>query len=466
MHERDLRRQALESGKTVSRKAKARHLSARSSQAGSANNSPAHSPSHSPAGSRAASRNPSRQVSEDEEDDSDELASSVASLDIASFSQFDHAPPEVWKHELREISEQIIERSRNKRNTSEGREELLAIYANILRAQYAAEEVEPQLGELVPALLKSIKSGGSEKEAVFALKALAMTILTTGEELFEEVHQPLRVRIQDSSSGAAQEAAIHALSIATFFGGADIQDTEDVMQYFLDIVQSDGEHIGALDNGGVVAAALQGWGFLATQFHEMEGRSQEPMESFEAQLDSSVLPVLQAAGENIALLYEQSFTRIGEDDDRGSDDGTDEDEFEFGDFQRSHWTKRYDVYHDDEYALKSKLSELSRSSARHLGKDKRKDLHKTFSDVFHTVEHPWRGPKFSTALNEDMTSYMGHRHVVRFGRDGQLVINRWWKFHRYEAIKRIVGGGFVTHYHANEVVSGALPTRLVAPTQF
>src|ERR1700761_753627 len=94
---------------------------------------------------------------------------SVASLDIASFSQFDHALPEVWKHELREISEQIIERSRNKRNTSEGREELLAIYANILRAQYAAEEVEPQLGELIPALLKSFKSGGSEKEAVFAL---------------------------------------------------------------------------------------------------------------------------------------------------------------------------------------------------------------------------------------------------------------------------------------------------------
>lgn len=84
MHDRDLRRQALESGKTVSRKQKAKHLSARSSQAGSASNSPFASPAGSPGGSRAASRNPSRQVSEDEDDDSDELASRCVSLDLHS----------------------------------------------------------------------------------------------------------------------------------------------------------------------------------------------------------------------------------------------------------------------------------------------------------------------------------------------------------------------------------------------
>jgi hypothetical protein len=75
MHERDLRRQALESGKTVSRKQKAKHLSARSSQAGSTGNSPAVSPSQSPAHSRSGSRAPSRHGSEDEDEESDELAS-------------------------------------------------------------------------------------------------------------------------------------------------------------------------------------------------------------------------------------------------------------------------------------------------------------------------------------------------------------------------------------------------------
>jgi hypothetical protein len=55
----DLRRQALESGKTVSRKARSRNVSTASSKANSRLNSPAQS--------RAASRNPSRQGSDDEE---------------------------------------------------------------------------------------------------------------------------------------------------------------------------------------------------------------------------------------------------------------------------------------------------------------------------------------------------------------------------------------------------------------
>ncbi|KAE9970223.1 hypothetical protein BLS_001063 [Venturia inaequalis] len=480
MHERDLRRQALESGKTVSRKQKAKHLSARSS----ATNSPFASPGVSPAGSRAASRNPSRQVSEDEDDDSDELASrfvfpvrnsnisdlagSVASLDLStgSFAQFDNASEEVWQHELREISGQIVERSRNKRNTGEAREEIMAIYTNILRAQYAAEEVVTDLPELVPALLKSIKAGSGEREAVFALRALAMTILTTGEEIFEEVHDALRNRIQDDSSAAAQEAAIHALGIAAYLGGAGIEGTEDTMDYFLDIIETDGEHIGATDNGPVVAAALQEWGFLATRFNDFEGKTERPLECFENQLESTDLHVLQAAGENIALLYEQSYKRFTEDDESKDNSGGAEDEFEVGDFKRVHWRKAYDVYPGNEFGLKSSLADLARSSARHLGKEKRKDLHKTFSDVLHTVEHPWRGPRFSTALDENMIAYMGHRLSVRFGRDGVMTVNRWWKLHRYEAIKRVVGPGFLTHYTLNQVVREALPLGLSSGADF
>ncbi|KAF2427212.1 hypothetical protein EJ08DRAFT_593172 [Tothia fuscella] len=462
MHERDLRRQALESGKTVSRKQKAKHLSARSSQAGSTGNSPAVSPSHSPAGSRSGSRAPSRAVSEDEEE-SDELA--VASLDLTAFAQFDEALPEVWKRELHEVMDQVVERTRNKRNTAEAREETLAIYSNILRAQYASDEITLRLDELIPSFVKCFKSGSTERESIYALKALAITFLTTGEPLFDEVNQPLRARIQDGSSNAVQEAAIHTLGTAAFFGGAGQEDVEDVMDFFLDIAESDGEVIEAHDCGEVVAAALQEWGLLATQFQELEDRTERPLECFENQLDSSDLGVLQAAGENIALLYEQSFSRVEEDENGSGDDGTD-DEFEFGNFKRKYWAKRYDVFPGNEFALKTKLADLSKSSARYLGKGKRKDLHKTFTDVLQTVEHPYRGPRFSTALNEEMTSYMGHRHVIRFGKDGTLTINRWWKLHRFEAMKRIIGGGFVTHYHANEVVYGSLPSSLEAPVDF
>ncbi|KAF2399569.1 hypothetical protein EJ06DRAFT_522448 [Trichodelitschia bisporula] len=449
MHERDLRRQALESGKTVSRKAKARHLSARSSQAGSAPgsavNSPAASPRPSPAVSRAASRNPSRHGSDDEDDLSDDMQSSVASLDLNRFADFDNAPPEVWQHEVSECIEQIIERSRNKRNTTEAREETLAIYTNIVASQYAGEGVELRVDELVPALVKCFKSGST----------LAATILSTEEEVYQE----------DTSSGNAQAMAIHALGAATFFAGADIQETEDVMDFFLQIILSDGEFVNAPDSGSVVTAALQEWGFLATRFEDLEGKSQEPMECFESQLDSNILSVQVAAGENIALLYEQSFTQLEEDEEPENNTSA-ENGYESGAFRRGNWAQRYNVYRDGEFSLKSKLLELSRSSARYLSKDKRKDLHKAFSDVSHSVDHPWRGPRFSTALNEDLTSYLGHRLNIKFGKDGSFVIDRWWKFHRYEAIKRILGGGFMVHYGLNERVFNALPSSLEAPAEF
>jgi len=186
MHEKDLRRLALESGKTTSRKARARLASGQSSAAGSGptsrNNSPrisprlspAHSPGVSPSGSRSGSRAASRQGSEDEaEFDSDELASSIASIDLSRFHQYDTAAPEVWELELDGCSEQIIERSRNMRNTSAGREEMLAIYVSILQAQYAVEEVSPKVNELVPAFLKLIKSGSTEAEVLLALKGMS-----------------------------------------------------------------------------------------------------------------------------------------------------------------------------------------------------------------------------------------------------------------------------------------------------
>jgi hypothetical protein len=470
MHEKDLRRVALESGKTLSRKAKAKHLSARSSQAGSAVNSPSVSPNHSPGGSRVASRNVSRQGSEDGSDDDDELNSSVASLDLSGFSSWERATPEVWQHELREVSEQIIERSRTKKDTTEAREQMLVVYTNILRAQYSAEELDAQLADLIPALLKCFRSGSAEAESIYALKALSMTVVTTGEELFEETNRAIRSKIQDSSSHKAQAAAIHTLGACAFFGGADMQDTEDIMDFLLDIIETDGDSIEASHNAPIVTAALQEWGLLATMFEDLEGKTERPLEAFENQLDSNDFAVQQAAAENIALIYEQSCTQL-EDDEEGKGVYA-RDEHEHGSFQGQRWKQRYSPFQHDnsaEYSLKAKLSDLSRSTARHIAKDKRKDLHQVAKDVLHTIEHPYRGPRFSTAIDQDSDQYMGHRLTVRFSGkgSGELVIDRWWKYHRFEGVKRIVAGGFVEHYSRNEVVNGSVPRNtLVAPTDF
>ena len=59
----------------------------------------------------------------------DDLNSSVASLDVNAFSTYERAAPDVWQNELREVSDQIVERSRTKRNTAEAREEVVVVLA-------------------------------------------------------------------------------------------------------------------------------------------------------------------------------------------------------------------------------------------------------------------------------------------------------------------------------------------------
>lgn len=149
----DLRRQALESGKTVSKKAKSRVGSSRTSSA---------------ANSRTASRNQSRHGSDDEDGDlSDETNWSVNSIDEMLSTDPSEDVAEGWKQDLGDRMEEIIDR---KRSSVQGRETALTIYTHILMSRYAYQEIQHKTSELFPALLKSVKGEGSEKEACLALR--------------------------------------------------------------------------------------------------------------------------------------------------------------------------------------------------------------------------------------------------------------------------------------------------------
>lgn len=65
--------------------------------------------------------------------------------------------------------EQIADR---KRSSTEGRTESLNVYAHILMARYAKEEIENRMSELLPSILRSIKQETSENETVTALKGM------------------------------------------------------------------------------------------------------------------------------------------------------------------------------------------------------------------------------------------------------------------------------------------------------
>jgi hypothetical protein len=158
----DLRRQAiLESGKTVSRKARSRVPSTASSKANSKLNTPSQS--------RAASRNPSRERSDDEDNLSDGTAWSTNSVEDILNSDDADIPADAWKMELDTRIEQIVDR---KRSSTEGRAESLNAYAHILMARFAKDDIENRVDELVSAMLKSIKARTTERETVTALKGM------------------------------------------------------------------------------------------------------------------------------------------------------------------------------------------------------------------------------------------------------------------------------------------------------
>ena len=179
----DLRRQALESGKTVSRKARSKQSSTVGSKVNSAANS------------RAASRTVSRAGSDDEEGGnlSDEtsfrfasslsvcretqevdLWHSVNSIDeVIATSDDSDAAAEAWKSDLADRIEEIIDR---KRSSVQGRETALGAYVRILTSRYAEEEIKGKEDDLVASFLRSIKAETSEKESILAMKGEKSTL--------------------------------------------------------------------------------------------------------------------------------------------------------------------------------------------------------------------------------------------------------------------------------------------------
>ena len=438
----DLRKKALlESGKTLSRKAR--------SKVGSPSTSRANSTATSPRSSRVASRN----VSDDESEMSDTTQWSVHSIDeLLSPGDMDlDVAPEVWMAELEERIGLICDR---KRSSAQGREETLVGFNSLLTRHYAADQIKARIDELLPALMKSVKSGQTERETVLAMKALSLILITQpSETIYDALHGPIKSAIHDAQHAIAKISAIHALGIATFYGGASPEETLEIMEILLDIAASDGETVEEADNPEVVIAALEEWGFLATQVEDMEETTEEAMDTFVDQLDSSDVGVQIAAGDNIALLFEKSYTEADSDDEpSGSDNEAN------GDDGGPRMIKRYTVYRQT-HQLSQKLESLAKSSSRRISKKDRKSLHLTFNDILNTIEKPTRGPRYSTALDEDGRE-LGSRLKIGMPGGGRMLIDKWWKLHRLNALRRLLHGGFLVHYEYNQTVFDSLPVIL------
>ena len=351
-----------------------------------------------------------------------------------------------WRTELNDRIDEIINR---KRSSVQGREKCYATYIHILAAQYAEDEISSRAAELVTAFLKSIKAESSDKETVLALKATGMSLITSpSDQLYDIVASPLKRTISDSTSIPSKTAAIHTLGVCTFYGGASENEILENMAFLLEIIASDGDFISAQDEPAPVTAALEEWGFLATLAVDLSSDLEEALATFTDQLSSSSPEVQVAAGENIALLYERFFLALGEDESPDSDSSD-------GEPDTSRLSGAHPAFRNTDELI-STLGELASLSTHRLSKRDKKSIRSHFSDILNSVKSPTCGPRYRNAENLSGGT-LGSKLVVKIGQDGVMRIDKWWKLHRLQGLRRVLQGGFVNHYESNSVVFESLP---------
>ncbi|RYP89306.1 hypothetical protein DL770_004458 [Monosporascus sp. CRB-9-2] len=426
---RDLRKKILlESGKTVSRKARSRPESVRGSPLGS------------PAQSRASSRAASRYASEEEDVSDSEYEESVDSSVINSDDGEDVAA--TWTARLQDRIAELLDR---KRSSAKGRETTLIAYTHLIRHHYAAEQIENHFRELIPALLRSIRAGANYEETVAALKALTLTILSTqSESVYDHVWLSLKAVCQNSEEESVKVEAIEAMSIATMCGGGSAEAAEDLLDFLIEIIESDGHSVDAPDNGHVVSAALRAWGFVASHLDDLQDQSEQALEAFTEQLDSTDVAVQIAAGTNVALVFEAA--REHEEDE---EDGT-------GDVAAG-WNLQY-----DQHRLVQRMTALTRESSKAISKRDRKQLHASFASVVTSLERG-KGPGYSTARRHASNPHTGGSRAEAgdFGDAGfreygyrerlrvhniSMVVNTWSLSARVGMLRSVLGGGLAAHY--------------------
>ncbi|TDZ53900.1 Uncharacterized protein CTRI78_v006703 [Colletotrichum trifolii] len=436
----DLRLKVLrESGKTVSKKARSRPESARASMRNSPNISPSHSQINSPAHSRAGSR----YASEEEGSDAElEDNMTMSTLSNGSDSGAEDASESSWTTNLHD---HIVDLQDRKRTNTKIREATLMSYLHIIKHHYAARQVSPHLNAVVSALVRSVRSGNSSVERLFAIKSLQATLLTCpSEDLFEDLHSQLEQVCENDEDNNIKTAAIWAMAVAALYGGASESSATELLDYLVTIVESDGVSIGAEDSADVVTAALESWAFVASQIDDIADSIHTALEAFVEQLDSTDVNVHTSAGFNVAFIFEMAR----------------EYEEETGETMNLQY---------DPKRLINRMREASKASVKQTSRKDRRHMNKQFASIATSLELG-KGPGYSTALQAGVPgdtrkipvqkgdgedAMLGYREKLRIG-PRVVLIDSWSLMARIDAVRTLLGGGMPQHFADNPTIKELL----------
>ncbi|KAK0388272.1 hypothetical protein NLU13_4517 [Sarocladium strictum] len=403
-------------GKTVSRKA---IKSGRASN----NLSPHDSPIASLLTSPRTSKPPSRVTSDvsdgsgsepDAESDDEMLQSLYSDASGASAGQ-DGDKPTV---DIQAIIEQLRDRKHNNEKT---REQLLDIYVKALRLRFSHESLDwlseggTQLADI---FLRDANRGPTARERLLSLKAYQLTVMTAQDiDVFDAGQRRLKQIILDEDDDDCKEHAIYALALTALYAGGGEESAADLMEYLVEIVQSDGQAAEAYDSSHVVLAAMRAWSWLAAHVDDYSSLADSAMDAFVDQLDSASIDVQAVAGECIALIYEASRAH----------------ESETGQpFQLPYDPRR----------LAGRVDHLAKQSTRSVARSNRRTLRETLRGVVTSLERSV-GPGYSTAEDPDGRPY-GYRQYINLG-SSAAPIETWSLLARWNMLKLVFKSGVVLH---------------------
>ncbi|KAJ3519656.1 hypothetical protein NM208_g14038 [Fusarium decemcellulare] len=421
-------------GKTVSKKAiKSGRASASLTPRSSPFASLLTSPAHSTAPSRAAS-----DMSEDDYDYDDTVSthsgSSLVETNEDGTSTFD----------AKQLIEELQDR---KHNNSDARIQLLELYIKVLRTRYSPsthEWLDDSANALAELFLRGANRGLEARERLLNLQAYIVTLSTSEEpNVYEHAEATLKQIVADDDDEECKAYGLYALCFTVLYGGGGETEALDLLDYLNTIIESDGDHIDAYDNGFIVAAALQGWAFVASHVDDFSYAALMALDGFYEQLDSVDVGVQSNAAACIALIFEAA---------RAHEEETGE---------------SWELPVNPE-KLTGRMTELAKQSSKSVSKKDRRDLRDSLMSAITSLEKgvgpgyssagftPLKGEKRPTSkTNEDGVIEFGYRHKLRLG-NYVAVIDSWSLSSRITMMKLIFGGHLQKHIFENPVVSECL----------
>ncbi|CAG8827525.1 10482_t:CDS:2, partial [Racocetra persica] len=158
---------------------------------------------------------------------------------------------------------------------------------------------------------KRTRKDKSYKESRLAAKVMSLLFITIGESEETMYHNVLSLLKYTTTNNTSKEVKCATLSLTCFIA-ASYADAIELLDFFNEIILTNGKSVNANNEGGVIESALNAYGLLFSGLWSDNKRgSDKAREEFERimpslikQLESSTMEVRVASGEIIALMFE------------------------------------------------------------------------------------------------------------------------------------------------------------------